>query len=189
MKKKNITTVTISLLCVFLLASCAKTEETEKKEADGKKPEKVEASQAKKIPAKKAFPKRERPEAPKKVEIPAPADVAAPPKDAEKTKSNLASKILKPGTGKDHPKETDKVSVHYSGWTTDGKMFDSSKKRGRPSSFPLNRVIAGWTEGVQLMVEGEERRFWIPEELAYKGRPGRPKGMLVFDIELIEIVK
>ena len=83
----------------------------------------------------------------------------------------------------------DKVEVHYTGWTTDGKMFDSSVARGKPSSFPLNRVIKGWTEGVQLMVEGEKRRFWIPESLAYQGRAGRPAGMLVFDIELLGVTK
>jgi peptidylprolyl isomerase len=67
-------------------------------------------------------------------------------------------------------------------------MFDSSVTRGHPATFGLNQVIAGWTEGVQLMVEGEKRRFWIPENLAYKGRPGAPKGMLVFDVELIKIM-
>jgi peptidylprolyl isomerase len=81
------------------------------------------------------------------------------------------------------------VTVHYSGWTTDGNMFDSSRKRGKPTSFPLNRVIAGWTEGVQLMSPGDSFRFWIPEALAYKGQPGRPAGMLVFDVELLEIQK
>jgi peptidylprolyl isomerase len=94
--------------------------------------------------------------------------------------------VLKPGTGTRHPKKVDEVTVHYTGWTTDGKMFDSSVARGQPSTFPLDRVIAGWTEGVQLMVEGEKARFWIPERLAYQGdRP--PFGMLVFDIELIKI--
>lgn len=119
--------------------------------------------------------------------IPAPADVAGPPEDAERTDSGLASKVLTAGTGEAHPGPRDKVTVHYTGWTTDGKMFDSSVARGKPSTFPLNRVIAGWTEGVQLMVEGETRRFWIPESLAYQGRAGRPAGMLVFDVELIEI--
>jgi len=119
--------------------------------------------------------------------IPAPADVATPPKDAEKTASGIVSKVIKPGTGKDHPTANDTVKVHYTGWTTDGKMFDSSVTRGTPASFPLNGVIPGWTEGVQLMVQGEKRRLWIPEELAYKGKPGRPQGMLVFDVELLEI--
>ena len=122
-----------------------------------------------------------------KLPIPAPKEVAAPPADAEKTESGLASKVLTKGSGSVHPKATDKVSVHYSGWTTDGKMFDSSVMRGEPATFPLSGVIAGWTEGVQLMVEGEKRIFWIPEDLAYQGKPGRPAGMLVFEIELLKI--
>jgi peptidylprolyl isomerase len=118
--------------------------------------------------------------------VPAPPDVKAPPADAKKTASGLAYKVIKPGKGTKHPKSTDSVTVHYTGWTTDGKMFDSSVTRNEPATFPLNRVIAGWTEGVQLMVEGEKTRFWIPEALAYKGqRP--PLGMLVFDVELIKI--
>jgi FKBP-type peptidyl-prolyl cis-trans isomerase len=119
--------------------------------------------------------------------IPAPPDVAAPPPDAVKTPSGLASKVIKPGTGKVHPRATSRVNVHYSGWTTDGQMFDSSVARGEPISFGLNQVIRGWTEGVQLMVEGETRRLWIPENLAYGGSPGAPAGMLVFDVELIKI--
>jgi FKBP-type peptidyl-prolyl cis-trans isomerase len=95
--------------------------------------------------------------------------------------------VLTQGTGQRHPRATDTVVVHYTGWTTDGKMFDSSVTRGQPSEFQLNGVIRGWTEGVQMMVEGEKRRFWIPEELAYKGVPDKPQGMLVFDIELIDI--
>jgi peptidylprolyl isomerase len=116
--------------------------------------------------------------------IPPPPDVAAPPADAKKTPSGLASKITEPGSGKTHPGKSDLVTVHYTGWTTDGKMFDSSVSRGKPATFPLDRVIAGWTEGVQLMVQGEKRRFWIPEALAYQGKRD-PKGMLVFDVELI----
>lgn len=119
--------------------------------------------------------------------VPAPADVAAPPADAQRTASGLASKVLQAGSGTAHPDENDRVTVHYTGWTTDGNMFDSSVQRGRPATFPLNGVIAGWTEGVQLMVTGEKRRFWIPEALAYQGRPGRPQGMLVFDVELLEV--
>jgi peptidylprolyl isomerase len=118
---------------------------------------------------------------------PVPADVASPPDDAERTKSGLASKVLVKGTGTTHPKGTSKVTVHYTGWTTDGKMFDSSVTQGKPATFPLNRVIPGWTEGVQLMVVGEKRRFWVPEKLAYQGRPGAPAGMLVFDVELLDI--
>ena len=122
--------------------------------------------------------------------IPAPADVAAPPADAEKTPSGLATKVQVPGAGKRHPAANSRVRVHYTGWTTDGKMFDSSVARKEPITFGLNQVIAGWTEGVQLMVEGEKTRFWIPGELAYGDkptRPGAPAGMLVFDIELVSI--
>jgi FKBP-type peptidyl-prolyl cis-trans isomerase len=121
--------------------------------------------------------------------LPAPPDVAAPPADAETTASGLATKVLKPGTGTVHPALTNTVKVHYTGWTTDGKMFDSSVVRNTPISFPLDHVIAGWSEGVQLMVEGEKRRLWIPAKLAYEGKPDRPQGMLVFDVELIKIEK
>ena len=119
--------------------------------------------------------------------VAAPEDVAAPPADATTTASGLAYKVLSKGTGTEKPLETSKVTVHYTGWTTDGKMFDSSVQRGTPATFPLNRVIKGWTEGVQLMVVGEKTRFWIPENLAYQGRPGAPAGMLVFDVELQDI--
>ncbi len=116
-----------------------------------------------------------------------PADVAAPPADARKTPSGLAYKVLRPGQGGLHPKSSSRVTVHYTGWTTDGKMFDSSVMRGSPATFPLDQVIRGWTEGVQLMTIGEKTRFWIPQGLAYKGEPGSPKGMLVFEIELLKI--
>ncbi len=116
--------------------------------------------------------------------IPPPEDVAAPPANASKTASGLASKVVTPGTGAAHPARADLVTVDYTGWTTDGKMFDSSVSRGKAACFPLDRVIAGWTEGVQLMTTGETRRFWIPEALAYQGKRD-PKGMLVFDVKLL----
>ena len=124
-----------------------------------------------------------------KVVVTAPPDVAAPPADAQVTASGLASKVIVPGTGTDHPTLADKVKVHYSGWTTDGKMFDSSVERGKPIVFGLDRVIPGWSEGVQLMVKGEKRRLWIPAKLAYEGKPDRPQGMLVFDVELLDILR
>jgi len=136
-----------------------------------------------------AAPPAAAPVAPAGANIPPPPDVAAPPADAETTSSGLASKVLVKGSGSEHPLPSDKVKVHYSGWTTDGKMFDSSVARGRPAVFPLDKVISGWTEGVALMVVGEKRRLWIPEKLAYAGRTDRPQGMLVFDVELLEIVK
>ena len=128
---------------------------------------------------------------PGKRPIEAPSDVAAPPKNATKIASGLAYVTLTKGTGKVHPLTTDRVRVHYSGLTTDGKLFDSSVARGEPTEFPLNGVIKGWTEGVRLMVVGDRTRFWIPGELAYgnaPSRPGVPSGTLVFDIELLEIL-
>jgi peptidylprolyl isomerase len=117
----------------------------------------------------------------------APPDVKEPPAEAKKTATGLAYKVLRPGAGARHAAAWSKVTVNYTGWTTDGKMFDSSVLRGKPATFELNGVIPGWTEGVPLMVEGERTRFWIPESLAYKGESGQPKGMLVFDIELVRI--
>lgn len=125
--------------------------------------------------------------APSTPAIPAPADVAAPPPNSLKTSTGLSTRVLQNGTGQRHPRATDTVVVHYTGWKTDGEMFDSSVQRGEPSEFRLNAVIAGWTEGVQMMVEGEKRRFWIPARLAYEGQPSKPQGMLVFDIELVDI--
>lgn len=117
-----------------------------------------------------------------------PPDVAAPPADATTTESGLAYRVLRAGTGTTHPKRRDTVAVHYSGWTTDGQMFDSSiMKGGEPIEFPLDGVIRGWTEGLQLMVEGEKTRFWIPAKLAYGNEKGKPQGMLVFDVELLKI--
>ena len=118
--------------------------------------------------------------------VDAPADVAAPPTDATVTDSGLAYKVLTAGKG-DAPTPSDKVTVHYTGWTTDGEMFDSSVTRGEPSTFGVNQVIPGWTEALQLMSEGAKHRLWIPEALAYRGQPGRPQGMLVFDVELVSV--
>lgn len=119
--------------------------------------------------------------------IPAPDDVAFAPADAERTSSGLAYRVLLEGTGELIPGPTDRVNVHYTGWTTDGEMFDSSVLRGLSATFGVNEVIAGWTEGLQLMNEGDQFRFWIPQNLAYRGVAGRPAGMLVFDVELIKV--
>jgi peptidylprolyl isomerase len=125
----------------------------------------------------------------KEATIPAPPDVAAPPADAVTTASGLASKVLKPGSTNLRPGPQSTVTVDYTGWTTDGRMFDSSVVRGQPASFAVNGVIPGWTEGLQLMVVGEKRRFWIPGKLAYDNspNPGDPKGTLVFDVELLGV--
>ncbi len=119
--------------------------------------------------------------------IPVPSDVAAPPADAVKTKSGLATKVLTPGSGQIHPGKDEVVTIDYSAWTTDGKMFDSSIARGKPVTLPIKRMLPGLGEGVQLMVVGETRRLWIPESLAYKGQQGKPAGMLVFDVTLLAL--
>ncbi|HUF46192.1 MAG TPA: FKBP-type peptidyl-prolyl cis-trans isomerase [Vicinamibacterales bacterium] len=118
----------------------------------------------------------------------APPDVAAPPADALRTESGIASRMIRVGLGSRRPTSTSQVTVHYTGWTTDGEMFDTSIG-DTPPTFLLDGVIPGWTEGVQLMVEGEKRRFWIPGHLAYDNSPREdaPRGTLVFDIELIRI--
>jgi FKBP-type peptidyl-prolyl cis-trans isomerase FkpA len=106
------------------------------------------------------------------------------------TKSGLQYEVLKQGTGTVSPSATDNVTVHYRGTTIDGKEFDSSYSRGEPITFPLNGVIAGWTEGVQLMKEGDKFRLYIPSELAYGERGAGPIGpneALIFDVELIKI--
>lgn len=118
---------------------------------------------------------------------PVPDDVAAPPADATRTKSGLAYVVLHPGTGDQHPSRRSTVVVHYTGWTTSGRMFDSSVMRGEPAEFPLEGVIRGWTEGLQLMTVGEKVRMWIPGKLAYGQKRGMPHGMLVFDVELLGI--
>lgn len=118
-----------------------------------------------------------------------------PPQDASVSKSGLASLSLKEMSEGMRPTPEDIVTVHYSGWTASGELYDSSVLKGAPVSFPLHNTLKGWTEGIQLMREGEKRRFWLPAELAYgpapKGwvyKPGqRPMGPLIFDIELIRI--
>lgn len=106
------------------------------------------------------------------------------------TESGLQYTVIKEGTGKS-PKATDTVVCHYEGFLTNGTVFDSSVQRGEPAAFPLNAVIAGWTEGLQLMKEGGKNRFFIPYNLAYgeAGAAGAipPYAALIFDVELIEV--
>lgn len=115
----------------------------------------------------------------------APADLQQPPSDARLTKSGLVIRTLRPGKG-ERPRRGSRVTVHYTGWTLDGRMFDSSVARRSVTSFRLDEVIKGWTEGLQLMAKGEKARLWIPEKLAYRGERGKPAGMLVFDVELLD---
>lgn len=119
---------------------------------------------------------------------PAPRDVAAPPAGAARTPRGVARVVLRAGTGAAHPAPTDRVRVEYTGWTTDGRVFDSSVVRGETAVFALDRMVPGLAEGLAAMVVGERARLWIPGELAYRDDPGAPRGMLVFDLELLEIL-
>jgi len=107
------------------------------------------------------------------------------------TASGLQYEILKKGSGTVSPKATDKVEVHYHGTLIDGTVFDSSVNRGKTIAFGLNQVIKGWTEGVQLMQEGDKFKFFIPSELAYgdRGAGGmiKPNSTLIFEVELFKI--
>ena len=120
--------------------------------------------------------------------IEAPENVANPPQEALKTPSGIAYLHLKEDKNGEQIASNDWVMLHYTGWTTDGKMFDSSKISGKPVVFPLEQLIPGMSEALTLGRVGESIRVWIPEELAYKGQPGAPAGMLVFEIELIDII-
>ena len=107
------------------------------------------------------------------------------------TPSGLQYKVLKPGSGKVHPRATDSVRVHYHGTLIDGTVFDSSYDRGQPAEFPVGGVIAGWTEALQLMSAGSKWRLYVPSELAY-GAQGvgsiPPHSVLVFDVELLDVL-
>ncbi len=111
-----------------------------------------------------------------------------PPADAIRTDSGLAYKRIKEGSGKKSPARDAHVTVHYTGWKRDGSRIDSSILRGEALSFPLQKVIAGWREGLMLMKKGEKILLWIPENLAYGTNPreGAPRGDLIFMIELLD---
>jgi FKBP-type peptidyl-prolyl cis-trans isomerase len=114
-------------------------------------------------------------------------------KEVTTTASGLQYEVLKRGTGTASPKATDKVEVHYHGTLINGDVFDSSVERGQPTQFTLNQVISGWTEGLQLMHEGDKFKFFIPANLAYGERSAgakiKPGSTLVFEVELLKIVK
>jgi len=126
----------------------------------------------------------------KKEQLPVPDFALPPDEEFKQTRSGLRYFSHQEGTGAP-PAVTDKVTVHYAGWTTEGKLFDASYKRGKPASFPLNGVIKGWTEGLQLMSEGAVYTFIIPAPLAYgsRGAPPAigPNETLVFHVELLSI--
>lgn len=163
--------VTITALCITLLGwTAAGAEEADaaggKASAEAPKPDAA---------AEKAVPEKA-----------APAETEA----TEKTESGLEITTLREGTGAS-PKARDRVVVHYHGTFEDGKVFDSSVERGRPASFPLNRVIRCWTEGLQMMKVGGKARLVCPPQIAYgmRGKPPRipPNATLTFEVELLEI--
>lgn len=125
---------------------------------------------------------------PKQAPMPkAPSDVAAAPADAQVTASGLASKMINAGDGGANPTLDSVVTIHYTGWTTEGKGVDSSVARGEPATLPVKGLFPGLKEGIQLMTVGEERRFWIPQDLTFAGKSKQQSQMLVFDVELMAI--
>ena len=129
--------------------------------------------------------------APETAAAPAAASASKETGKVTTTASGLQYEVLTEGNGGAHPSATDQVTVHYKGTLTDGKVFDSSYDRGKPATFPLNRVIPGWTEGVQLMTVGSKYKFTIPSNLGY-GAAGAggvipPNATLVFEVELLKI--
>ncbi|MEW5854760.1 MAG: FKBP-type peptidyl-prolyl cis-trans isomerase [Myxococcota bacterium] len=180
-------TPVICLASLMLLAPACKKEEGAQPTTTAAAP----ASQPAAAPPTAAAPTAAAPAAPKPGAPETPTDLKDP-QGVETTPSGLKYRVLTPPAASGpRPQPTDRVTVHYSGWLEDGTLFDSSVTRGQPATFPLNRGIAGWTEGVGLMSVGEKRRFWIPYQLAYgeAGRPPKipPKATLIFDVELIKI--
>ena len=127
------------------------------------------------------------PRAPITGAIAPPDDVAAVPKDAERSNTGLAWKIIRAGDGKKHPSTYSNVTVDYTGWTREGRMFTTTLAKSKPETFSIADTMKGWREGIPMMVTGEIRRFWIPGDLAYNGVANMPQGMLVFDVELISM--
>ena len=116
-------------------------------------------------------------------------DFATPPADAQKTKKGVHYTFVKRSKQKGPtPSASDSVVVNWKGWTSKGDLYDGSHVKGRPSTYSLSRVIAGWTDGIQLMHIGDTIRLWVPEKLGYRGRDGKPRGKLVFEIELLDII-
>jgi peptidylprolyl isomerase len=123
------------------------------------------------------------------VDLPAPPDLKTPP--AGESAGGVVSRVLRKGTGRQRPVAEDMLEVHYTGWTADGRMFDSSVPAGAPARVVLAGMPKGWRQGVPQMLVGEKRRFWIPAALAFGDktlRPDMPGGPLVYDIELVGIL-
>ncbi len=118
----------------------------------------------------------------------APLDVAAVPADAIKTPSGLAYRVLVSGRGGPHPGRQSRVVIHYTGWTPDGAIIEGAPIGGAPATFQMSETMPGWQEGLRMMRVGDKRRFWIPGRLAYGDEPGKPRGMLVYDLDLVQFV-
>ena len=119
----------------------------------------------------------------------APASVARAPAGAQKTASGIRYRFLHRSGRVAKPALTERVELHYSAWTRDGALFDSSVVRGKPATLPLSRIIPGWAEGLQRMSEGDKALLWIPEQLAYGGKTGAPRGPLLYEVELLRIMR
>lgn len=117
-----------------------------------------------------------------------PDDLKRAPKGAQRTPSGASTVRLSAGSGSEHPGPDSVVLVHYMGWTADGRSFDSSYNRGRPTAFPLDQIMPAFAETVQMMVAREKRRVWIPAAVARGNWVGSPKGPLVFEVELVRIL-
>ena len=117
-----------------------------------------------------------------------PSDLTGPPADAQRTPSGGFTRRLETGWGEEFPPAEGAVLLQYTGWTTDGKTFDSTLTRNRPTAFALDKVMAPFAEAIQLMVVGEKRHVWIPGKLAAGNWLGSPKGMLIFEVELVDIL-
>jgi FKBP-type peptidyl-prolyl cis-trans isomerase len=170
----------LALIAAFALAACERQDSEQQQDTE---------QTADSANATQQAPATQTAEPQRPQEVPAPENVAAAPADAQTTPNGVAYIVLEDRPGDQHPTPQDTVTVHYTGWTTDGRMFDSSVTRGEPATFPLGALIPGWQEAVPLMTVGDKYRFWIPGKLAYdaSNRAGAPKGTLVFDIELIEV--
>lgn len=118
-----------------------------------------------------------------------PVDLATPPATAARTMSGVASIVLERGTTTQKPAPGDRIRVHYTAWAADGTVFDSSVQRGVPETILLAAAPRAWAEVVADMTVGEKRRLWIPEAVASSGRAGQPRGMLVYEVQLMAIVE
>ena len=120
-------------------------------------------------------------------QVPPPPDVADPPPDLTQTQAGIVWKLLRPGTGSQHPLGGDQVTVHYTIWTPTGETVDSTQSHQQPSVLALDKTIDGLRTGLEAMVVGEQRRLWVPEQQAYGGKADRPGGAMVIDVELLAI--